>query len=124
MARATPGVQQGLLKTYDGAREIAVDTPDWFAWLAEHRVFRFAAPSESFTARRERRAAGWYWYAYRRQHGSLRSTYLGKTEDLTLARLNEAASTFHATLARNKHAVSGSGQSFLLATKIDRKSVV
>ena len=118
MARATPGVQQGLLKTHDGAREIAVDTPDWFAWLAEHRVFRFAAPSESFTARRERRAAGWYWYAYRRQHGSLRSTYLGKTEDLTLARLNEAASTFHATLARNKHVVSGSGQSFLLATKI------
>lgn len=120
MARATPGVQQGLLKTHDGALEIAVDTPEWFAWLAEHRVFRFAALPGNFTARRERRAAGWYWYAYRRQRGSLRSIYLGKTEELTLARLNDASSALHAIFVRDKHVADGSGRTFLLATKIAR----
>lgn len=34
---------------------------------------------------------GAYWYAYRRQHGRLVKRYVGKTTDLSLARLEDAA---------------------------------
>lgn len=93
MARMTARVQQGLLNTHDGAQAISVGSPDWFGWLKEHRVFRFTSPSGNFTARKEQRAVSWYWYAYRRQHGSLRNAYLGKSEELTLSRLTEIANT-------------------------------
>jgi predicted ATPase/DNA-binding CsgD family transcriptional regulator len=33
----------------------------------------------------------WYWYAYRRSQGKLRTAYLGKSEELTLQRLNTTA---------------------------------
>jgi predicted ATPase/DNA-binding CsgD family transcriptional regulator len=41
--------------------------------------------------RRERKRHGWYWYAYSRRGGRLRKSYLGKSERLTLERLNAAA---------------------------------
>ncbi len=45
----------------------------------------------TFTARKEQRPGGWYWYAYRRSQGKLHNVYLGKTEELTLERLNTTA---------------------------------
>src|SRR5258708_37665701 len=45
----------------------------------------------TFTARKEQRPGGWYWYAYRRSQGKLHSVYLGKSEELTLERLNTTA---------------------------------
>jgi len=42
-------------------------------------------------AQRAPSAGGEYWVAYRRHGGRLRKAYLGKTEDLTLERLNAAA---------------------------------
>jgi len=47
----------------------------------------------TFTARKEQRPGGWYWYAYRRSQGKLHNVYLGKTEELTLERLNATAET-------------------------------
>ncbi|HVT98419.1 MAG TPA: LuxR C-terminal-related transcriptional regulator, partial [Acidobacteriaceae bacterium] len=45
-----------------------------------------------YTARKQKaRRGGDYWYAYRRLRGRLVKRYLGKTEDLTLARLEEVA---------------------------------
>src|SRR5262249_8324355 len=41
---------------------------------------------------------GWYWKAYRTQHGKLSSLYLGKTEALTLARLQAVARALADTL--------------------------
>ena len=123
MAHATPCVQQGVLITHESSPEIALDTPAWFAWLAEHRVFRFVTPACAFTARRERRAAGWYWYAYRRQRGTLRSVYLGKTEELTCARLNEATLALRAHFLRDSRPADEAEHSFLLAAKIARPAL-
>lgn len=120
MARATPSVQQGVLNTRENAQTITVETPEWFAWLGEHSVFRSLSPAGTFTARRERRATGWYWYAYRRQRGLLRSVYLGKAEELNLTRLNEAAGTLNALFAQEKRVESSITHPFLLTTKMAR----
>ncbi len=97
MARDTPSVQDGRLTLPDGRQRasIPVGSTAWWAWLAEAGTtsFRFGAGAARFTARRERKAGGRYWYAYRRQAGRLRKAYLGKAEDLTLERLHVAAAT-------------------------------
>lgn len=72
---------------------IALDSPEWFAWLADdqHHSFHFAHPEGECTARKERKQRGhWYWVAYRQVHGKLLKTYLGKSETLTAARLYAA----------------------------------
>jgi predicted ATPase/DNA-binding CsgD family transcriptional regulator len=56
--------------------------------LEQHRAFSFETGHLTFTARKEQRPGGWYWYAYRRSQGKLHSRYLGKSEELTLERLN------------------------------------
>src|SRR3954468_6778194 len=63
---------------------ITVGTPAWFAWLEEATAFAFSGPSGSFSARKERRTrGGWYWRAYRTSGGTPRRVYLGKSQDLT-----------------------------------------
>jgi LuxR family maltose regulon positive regulatory protein len=74
----------------------AVETPAWYAWLEQTGTFTFRGQQGSFTARKECVANGrgdQYWRAYRRHKGRLYRVYLGKTAQLTLARLNEAAET-------------------------------
>jgi LuxR family maltose regulon positive regulatory protein len=85
-----------------------VGTPAWFAWLEEAKAFTFTSPSGSFSARKERRTrGGWYWKAYRTSNGRLHRAYLGKTENLTLDRLNHAAATLaSASAAPDVHAVA------------------
>ena len=53
----------------------------------------------AFLARREQRAGGWYWYAYRRQAGRLRTAYLGRSAELSATRLHLIAATFASTAA-------------------------
>ncbi|HEX6555617.1 MAG TPA: LuxR C-terminal-related transcriptional regulator [Ktedonobacteraceae bacterium] len=75
-------------------QELAVDTPAWFAWLETASTFSFASEEGLFTARHERSSqqrGGRYWKAYRKQHGKLSSHYLGKSEVLTLERLQAVA---------------------------------
>jgi LuxR family maltose regulon positive regulatory protein len=72
----------------------AVETPTWYAWLEQTSVFTFQGQQGLFTARKERVANGrgaQYWRAYRKHKGKLYRVYLGKTAQLTLARLNDAA---------------------------------
>jgi len=57
-------------------------------------TFSFVSETGSLTARREQaghKRGGWYWKAYRKQHGKLSSRYLGKSETVTLARLQAVA---------------------------------
>src|SRR5947209_7605847 len=65
----------------------------WRAWLeaTDQRTFRFTSRAGSFSGRREVKADRAYWYAYRKSGGRLRKAYLGRTEDLTLERLETAA---------------------------------
>src|SRR5260370_41246494 len=67
---------------------LAPESPAWFAWLAERSSFAFQGQAGSYTARLEAVQRGErYWYAYLRLGQKLRKKYLGKTADLTLARL-------------------------------------
>src|SRR5256886_4730976 len=92
----TPTVQgKTLVYRQDGQeQELIVDTAAWFAWLETASTFSFGSSEGLFTARREQaghKRGGWYWKAYRKQHGKLSSRYLGKSETVTLARLQTVA---------------------------------
>ena len=94
MARLTPTVQGETLTWYVDTHEqqLAVGTPAWYSWLQEASLFAFVGESGSFTARKETKPQGApYWRAYRKRGGRLYHTYLGKSEQLTLERLNASA---------------------------------
>lgn len=90
---------------------LQVGTAAWYAWLSTTHVFAFRSMFGTFTARKERASnqrGGWYWRAYRRYKGKLHRVYLGKSDEITLDRLNAAAMTLtrqHAT-HENKHTSS------------------
>ncbi len=89
-----PVVKEGLLWTAEpqsGNVPIVPNSAEWDAWLAKHDQFRFVGASGHFSARRERRSGGDYWYAYRRRDGVLHKAYLGKAGDLTPERMEEVA---------------------------------
>ena len=71
---------------------MVLDSPAWYAWLEQHTSFTFVDPAGGLTVRKERgRPSGWYWKGYRRQAGKVRTAYLGRSADLSLARLQAAA---------------------------------
>jgi hypothetical protein len=65
---------------------IVIGSPEWFEWLDATPSFRYEFEFRSFTARYYGKG---YWNAYRKRFGKLRQQYLGKTEDLTIERLDE-----------------------------------
>jgi LuxR family maltose regulon positive regulatory protein len=80
---------------------LPVGTPAWYAWLGTASSFAFTSEAGTFTARKERagnQRGGWYWKAYHKQHGKLTTLYIGKSETLTLARLQEVAQALSAAL--------------------------
>jgi LuxR family maltose regulon positive regulatory protein len=91
-----PTIQgETLVYQQDGQEQVlTVGTAAWFAWLETASTFSFVSETGRFTARREQsghKRGGWYWKAYRKQHGKLSSRYLGKSETVTLARLQTVA---------------------------------
>jgi LuxR family transcriptional regulator, maltose regulon positive regulatory protein len=101
MARTTAQLDGAtLVPSERDASPITVDTPAWYTWLEHATTFAFRSSSGRFTARKERQArGGGYWKAYRTSHGTLHRAYLGKSQDLTLERLNRAAATLAAASA-------------------------
>jgi len=94
MARLTPTVQGETLTWYVETHEhqLAVGTAAWYSWLQEASLFAFVTESGGFTARKEMKPHGpTYWKAYRKRGGRLYHAYLGKSEQLTLERLNAIA---------------------------------
>ena len=96
MARSTPLVRfDNLLYQQNGQEySVMVGTQDWFAWLNTVSTFSFSNEYGTFTARKEppgNRRGGEYWKAYRTYRGKLHRAYLGKSETLTLERLNAVA---------------------------------
>lgn len=108
MARATPMVRQGQLAWSEAGVDhvMVVGTSDWYDWLASATTFALQSESGSFTARKERgQRGGWYWKAYRTRRGVSYRAYLGKTQDLSLDRLEQVARALaqHATVAERGH---------------------
>ncbi len=82
-----------LYETRDrAALDIVPDSPAWFTWLDQVSSFAFSGKSGHFTARKEAKQRGdRYWYAYLAASEHLTKKYLGKTADITLARLEHIA---------------------------------
>src|SRR6266699_3426365 len=70
----------------------------WLAWLDSVSSFAFHGKGGSLNVYLEKRPRGSaYWYAYQTKEGRTRKRYLGQTESLSLARLEETArSLLHA----------------------------
>ncbi len=117
MARTTPHIAHGLLIYRVGHQErrVRVGSPEWMEWLAdeEHCIFRFTHPLGTFSARRERRHDGSSWYAYRRRGGLLQKIYLGRTQEISLTRLQQIAQ-----LLAGRCSDPGPPQDALLVTKL------
>jgi hypothetical protein len=84
------------------SKDLAPDSPEWFAWLATLPSFHFRGKQGHFTARHEetkKRAKDapilQYWYAYRKAYGKQHKRYLGATSALTLAKLEQTAQDLH-----------------------------
>ena len=73
------------------ATPIPVGSQLWYEWLSKAKNFSFKSPNGCFVAQCETRRNKTYWYAYRRQAGKLHKVYLGKTEELTPERLEQAS---------------------------------
>src|SRR5579885_3687483 len=71
------------------------DDNGWFAWLEGVSSFSFQGQQGQLTVRKEARPRGTqYWYAYRRIGPKMAKKYLGRSADLTLARLEDTDATF------------------------------
>src|SRR5215469_10623968 len=92
-----------LYQTHDQrALNILPESPEWFAWLDQVSSFTFEGKSGHYTARKETRQRGdRYWSAYLATGKHLSKKYLGKTADLTLARLEHIADMLSAAQATN-----------------------
>ena len=105
MAKKTPTVNDNILRIVDTETdrlqmEIHVDDkPDWKHWqafLEQNKSFRYVHTTPqgfklSFTAVKEKRANGPYWYAHKRVDGKLKRRYLGANRNLTAEKLKEIA---------------------------------
>ncbi len=89
-----PVVSENYLLLLDEGKgqlaSILIESEDWYQWLAteNNRSFAFRHSLGAFTVRRERKRHSWYWYAYHKRNGKLHKAYLGKSEEMTLQRLN------------------------------------
>jgi LuxR family maltose regulon positive regulatory protein len=75
---------------------VAPDSHAWFDGLASVPSFTFSGQHGQLTLRQEIRSGGSYWYAYRRVGQKMAKRYLGRTTELTPARLEQVAAQFAA----------------------------
>jgi hypothetical protein len=81
-----------------GVLSLVPDSPEWFDWLASLTSFRFVGPAGRFSACRASEKGQYTrrWAARRSFHGHDCWHYLGVTDHLTLACLEQAAAALQA----------------------------
>src|SRR5215469_14627215 len=129
MARSIPKVREGFLQQDNleptSTHTIGIGTAAWYSWLEQHSSFSFETPHASFTARKEQRPGGWYWYAYRRRHGTLHIAYLGKSEELSIQRLRTVGAVLERAEDSSEETRHQSRQrSFAAALQIPHTSII
>src|SRR5579859_3321508 len=92
MARL-PTVQHDMMFPNTASGAVPVESAAWFAWLRTATSFTYKSSGGTYTARREERSGSQFWYAYRRMAGVLRKAYLGRSAELSVERLEQAART-------------------------------
>lgn len=83
-----PSVIQGLVETEDG-KVFELGTPKGSAWLEMIGSFRFepSGDSKPYTVRKE----SGYWYGCRKIAGKVRKKYIGKSPEVSVAKLEKVA---------------------------------
>jgi chromosome segregation ATPase len=84
-----PSVIQGLIETEDG-KVFELDSPKGAAWVETISSFRFE-PSDDGKPCTIRREPSGYWYGCRKVAGKVRKKYIGKTSEVSTAKLEEIA---------------------------------
>ena len=85
-----PIIENNLLTS--GDTTVQVGSAEWYDWLEANRKFKYQGIEGHFLARCEaRRNRAVYWYAYRRRAGKLSKVYLGKIDNLSKERLEQAS---------------------------------
>jgi hypothetical protein len=105
-SRALPLIEYGADGRYlvicptQGVLSLTPDSPEWFDWLSSLTAFTFQGVHGRFSTTRKVRQGQrtQSWNAYRSLHGHSCTLYLGLTSHLTLAHLEDMATTFHARL--------------------------
>jgi len=88
-----------LISPEEGELSITPDSLEWFAWLASLSSFRFVGQSGRFSARRGyNRGPNRCWYAQRGILQKNYSKYIGVSEHITTARLEQVAAHFQSCL--------------------------
>ncbi|MDQ6661193.1 MAG: LuxR C-terminal-related transcriptional regulator [Chloroflexota bacterium] len=74
-------------------RSLLEEGKDWLKWLEEHRAFAFHGRNGQINLLKEKRRRGreGYWYAYQRHEGRMVKRYIGRSEQLSMERLEEIA---------------------------------
>ena len=83
-----PSVLQGLIETEEG-KVFELDSPKGSIWLESVGSFRFepSGDSKPYTVRKE----SGYWYGCRKIAGKVRKKYIGRSSEVSIARLEEIA---------------------------------
>jgi chromosome segregation ATPase len=89
---AIASVVQGLIETEDG-KVFELDSCKGSAWLESISSFRYepTGANKPYTVRQETKKGGDYWYGYRKVAGKLHKKYIGKSSELSTAKLEEIA---------------------------------
>ena len=100
------------------------DEPAFSRWVDEHAAFAFEGQAGRISVLKEARRGGTgYWYAYRTHLRHTRKRYLGRTAQVTVARLEEVAKGLTSEpspppLAREPTAPSSEQRGALLSSKL------
>jgi hypothetical protein len=85
-----PWIRQDMLRLPDQP-PIRLGSQAWFDWLSRTSAFCYQPPgaTDRLTLRKEKRRQHFYWYAYLKRDAKLHNAYVGKTQSLTPARLQQ-----------------------------------
>jgi LuxR family maltose regulon positive regulatory protein len=88
---AIAAVRQGTVEF--AGKIFEIDSPRGLMWLESVTSFRFepSGTNKPYTARKESGKGGDYWYGYRKVAGKLHKKYIGKSAELSTAKLEEIA---------------------------------
>jgi chromosome segregation ATPase len=86
---AIPSVVQGLIETEDG-KVFELDSPKGAAWVEAISSFRFEPTGDGKPCTVRKEASG-YWYGCRKVAGKVRKKYIGKSSEVSIAKLEEIA---------------------------------
>lgn len=106
----TPVVRNHMLLLLDDPPQpIQLDSPAWWAWLETATAFSYLPPRSLYalTLRKEKRRHRWYWYAYLKVDSKLHNAYVGRSTDLTTARLQQVMHTLLEKMHRRTERQAG-----------------